>query len=100
MPFAPLNSFPSITNPPPIPVPIMKNITGLRFFALPNLYSAHIAEFASFSATTGKLKDFFNSSTKLILLKFAIFGAPTIVPRSAEISAATLMPIPAISYCD
>ena len=79
---------------------MIKNITGFKSFALPNLYSAHIAAFASFSAITGKLISFLISFTKLSSLKLAIFGAPTMVPWSEEIKAATLIPTPTTScFC-
>ena len=61
-------------------MPIIKNITGLKPRAAPNLYSAHIAAFASFSAIIGILNSFLSSATKFNLLKLAIFGAPTTVP--------------------
>ncbi len=64
IPLAPLNNLPSITKPPPMPVPIMKKMTGFKPWAFPNLNSAHIAAFASFSAITGRLNTLLISETK------------------------------------
>ena len=77
-----------------MPVPIIKNITGLKPLAAPNLYSAHIAALASFSTTIGREKSRSKRSPKFTKFQFEIFGAEITVLRSEEIKAAQLIPIP------
>ena len=77
---------------------MMKNITGFKSLALPNLYSAQIAAFASFSTTAGRANSLIKASANETLFQLAMFPAAITVLRSDETIPAVLTPIPEISW--
>ena len=87
-----------MTNPPPIPVPMVNIITSFSPRPAPYFASPHAAAFASFSITIDNKISFLISLCKFTPFHPAIFGAANIVWRSDETKPAAEIPTAAISF--